>query len=559
MKRGIAAGLLCLLLCLLSLPAAAQAEASAVIDRYNAQCVVDAHGRASMTVTVDMTFSQPVETLDFPIGSGTDGAVAGVDTKAVKSEDGTVLRLTSDAGISGTRSFVLTYTLPRVISEVEGGQALSLELVAPGWAYPITEASFSVTMPEAFTATPLYVGGYYGDVVEDYLDLQCDGTSFSGSFIEALRDHDSLTVTLDLPAAYVDLQSAHGISWLVTLILVAVLALLCLAYWYRTLRNQRLGVRLRPMAPDGCGAGDLPMLLTCAPPSFPLQVAQWAGLGYLAIHINSRGRIVLRKTMDMGSERRRQEQAAFAKLFEKDPWCDGGSLRFGRLAGRYAAAMEAWWKRRLFSKTSGSPALLHLAAALAAGVALFGAASAGLPVARIRGILLALCGIAGVALGFVIQHGVLAAARRRYRKALLCALALVALLAAGRIWGCLLASALAVALQVFAALATLRGGRRSPGGRDNLAQTLGFHRYLHHISRHQLLLQLRDNSQFFYEILPYAEAMGMGAELAARFGEVELEPCAWLEGRHRLPGTAAEFYGQFRETMSAMEEAVRKA
>ena len=124
-----------------------------------------------------------------------------------------------------------------------------------------------------------YTGGYYGDVVEDYLDLQCDGVSFSGAFTEPLRDHDSLSVTLALPSAYVDLQSANGISALVTLILVTLLSLLAVLYWYRTLRNPRVPVRLRPLPPDGAGAGDLPMLVSCASPSLPLQVIQWAGMG----------------------------------------------------------------------------------------------------------------------------------------------------------------------------------------------------------------------------------------------------------------------------------------
>ncbi len=557
--RRLAAGLLCVLLCLVPLALRAAAAGETVVDRYEADCAVDANGRAVMTVTVDLTIPSPVTELEFPIGAGTDASIAGLDARRVKTDDGAALRVSSEAGISGSRTFVITYTLSRVVSEQEAGQTLSLDLIAPGWQWPITEAAFSVAMPAAFTGSPAYTGGYYGDVVEDYLDLQCDGVSFSGAFTEPLRDHDSLSVTLALPSAYVDLQSANGISALVTLILVTLLSLLAVLYWYRTLRNPRVPVRLRPLPPDGAGAGDLPMLVSCASPSLPLQVIQWAGMGYLAVHINAKNRIVLRQSMPMGTERRSQERAVFAKLFEKDPWCDGESLRFGRLSGRYAAAMERWWTRRLFSRTSGSPALLHLTAMLASGAALLGAASAGLPVGRLRGVLLALLGLAGAACGLAVQRGVVCAARRRFRPALLCAAALVALLTMARIWGGLLPMALSLLLQVFAAVATLRGGRRSPGGRDSLAQTLGFRRYLQHVSQHQLILQLRDDSQYFYEMLPYAEAMGLGAEFAAKFGELELEPCAWYETQGRPASTAPAFYRAFRETLSRMEAAEKKA
>ena len=550
--------LLCALLAFWILPAAA-AEDENVITAYDARWTVDEHGTAAATIQIEMTLPQAVTELDFPIGAGTDGSLSGRETKAVDTDEGTVLRLSVPEGLSGQQSFTLTYTIPHAVADINEGQKLTLDVIAPGWSLPMSQASFTVTMPAAFSAKPTFVGGYYGDAVGDYLTTAVEGAVLTGSAAEALRDHDSLTVTLELPADYVDLQSANGISGLVTLILVAVLAAGCVFYWYRTLRNGGLSIRLRPMAPDGAGAGDLPMLLTCRAPSLALQVMHWASLGYLAIHINAKGRIVLRKTMDMGTERRKTERSAFQKLFEKEPWCDGESLRFGRLSGRYADAMERWWKRRLFSKTSGSPAILHALAALGCGVALLGSASAGLPVGRIRGVLLVLFGIAGTAFGWLIQRAVVQAARRQYKNALLCALPMVAVLVFARLWGGLIPAALALALQLFAGGAALRGGRRSPGGRDNLSQSLGFRRYVQHVSRHQLMLQLRDDNQYFYNLLPFAEAMGLGAELASRLSDLELEPCAWFESQRRPPQTAPGFQAALHETLERMEQATKKS
>lgn len=555
MKRTIRAVVCALLLCCALLTGALAEGETAAIDRYEAKAVVDAHGAVRMTVTVDMTIPTALTRMDFPIGAGEDGAVAGLTVKTVQTEEGTALRLQDEAGISGSRTFVITYTLRRAISDTDAGQKLALELIAPGWAWPMTAASFSVTMPADFTEAPVYLGGYYGDTVDDYLDLQCDRAAFSGSFTEPLRDHDALSVTLSLPAAYADLQSARGISPILTAGLVVLIALLCAVYWYKTLYNPPVSVRLRPLPPDGTGAGDLPMLTTCRKPSLPLQAMQWAAAGYLAIHINPKGRIVLRKTMPMGTERRKQERAAFDVLFEKNGWCDGESLRFGRLAGRYAGAMRAYWNRRLFSKTSGSPRLLHLGASLACGAALLGSASAGLPVGRLRGVFLCVFAAMGVALGLTVQYGCMAAARRQYRKAALCGIALVALLTAARIFGGMVPMMLAAALQAFAVLTTRRGGRRSPGGRDNLAQTLGFQRYLLHVTQHQLVLLLRDDSQYFYHMLPFAEAVGLGREFAERFGEIEMEPCAWFETQRRPATTGPTFYQQFRDTLVRMETA----
>ncbi len=557
--------LLCwlLLVCICAAGASAAAAdggeetpADAVINRLEARWVVDDRGGASATVTLDVTFSTAVTEMEFPIGSGRGGSLAGRDTRTVDTDDGRALRLTAEAGLTGQQSFTLTYDLDGVITETETGQLLAFDVLPTGWAYPIEVATFSVTMPAAFTGEPAYVGGYYGDTVGDYMTLSQESASFSGTFNESLRDHDSLAVSLVLPAGYVDLHSAGGISSLVTLILVAVLGAACLLYWYLTLRNPRLSVRLRPIAPDGAGAGDLPMLLTGQTPSLALQVMQWASLGYLTVHMGG-GSLVLRRTMDMGTERRNLERSAFNKLFGPDGLCDGAGARFGQLAERYAAAATARWRRQLFSKTSGSPTLLHLLAALACGVAALGSASSGLPAGALRGLLLAWCAVAGAALGWISQRAVTAAARRQYRLALVCALPMVVILAAARLWGGLIPAALALLLQVFAAGVTLRGGRRSPGGRDNLAQTLGFRRYIQHVSPHQLTLLLRDDGQYLYNLLPFAEAMGLGRDLAARLGEARMEPCAWLETRRALQ-TAPAFRAALREALDRMEAAARR-
>ena len=555
MRRGIR-WLPLLALCLvLALPAQAAAETENAITAYDAAWTVDEHGDATAVVQVEMSLPQAVTELDFPVGSGSNASLSGRETKAVDTEEGTVLRLSVPEGLSGAQSFTLTYTIPHAVTDTGEGQKLSLDLIAPGWTLPMAQASFTVTLPADLPTDPVFTGSYYGDDVRDYLTTSVDGAVLTGSATEALRDHDSLTLTLDLPADFVDTQVAHGISPLVTLICVALVALACLFYWYRTLRNGGLNIRLRPMPPDGAGAGDLPMLLTCKAPSLALQVMHWASLGYLAIHINGKGRIVLRKAMDMGTERRNTERAAFRKLFEKEPWCDGESLQFARLSGRYAAAMERWWKRRLFSKTSGSPALLHGGAAIGCGIALLGSASAGLPVSRLRGLLLVLFALAGAVFGWLIQRAVVHAARRQYKNALLCALPMVAVLVFARLWGGLLPAALALLLQLFAALAVLRGGKRSPGGRDMLAQVQGFRRYVQHVSRHQLTMLLRRDGQYLYNLLPFAEAMGLGAELAARLSDQELEPCPWLESQRRPPQTAPGFQAALRETLERMERA----
>lgn len=555
MKRLLRVALtLAICLCLSAAVLAVDGE----ITSYQAECTLDSYGAAKMTVTVALDLATPVESLPLPIGNGTGAEVAGQSTKRVKTDDGNELTIRSDAGISGQRTYVITYDIPKAVSKTETGQKLTVDLMAPGWQWPMAAASFRVTLPKAFETSPTYTGGYLSDTVEDILDLKVTDGTITGTYLEPIKDHDALRMTLELPADYFDLRSAAGISPLVALIIVAVMVLLAMFYWYKTLYNRRVSAALRPLPPDGTAAGELPLLLTGADPSLPLQIFHWAAQGYLSIHLNAKGRIVLRQNMAMGTERRRQEQVVFTSIFEREQWCDGESIRFGRLNERYANAMRQHWNRRLFSKTSGSPALLRCFSALAAAVAALGTASTGLPQGSLRWLYLTLSALAGLVGGFVVQRGCLAVPKRRVPLMAAAVVILVLFLTLAQIYGGLPAVLLALALQIFAAVSTLRGGKRSPTGRDKLAQTLGFQRFLHHVNQHQLLLLLREDSQYFYRTLPLAEALGMGQAFAAKFGEIEMEPCAYYETPKRPSRTPMGFYAEFKRSLDRMNHAGRR-
>ena len=107
-------------------------------------------------------------------------------------------------------------------------------------------------------------------------------------------------------------------------------------------------------------------------------------------------------------------------------------------------------------------------------------------------------------------------------------------------------------LQILAGLGTVRGGRRSKFGQAILSETLGFHRYLAHVDRKELEIRLRENGQFFYQLLPFAEAVGQGQTFAKGFGEIRLGPCFWLDGLRKPPRTAEAFYEVYQQLLRRM-------
>ena len=109
------------------------------------------------------------------------------------------------------------------------------------------------------------------------------------------------------------------------------------------------------------------------------------------------------------------------------------------------------------------------------------------------------------------------------------------------------------------AISRSTAGRRTELGAQLISQSLGFRKGLREALRaaHVAMLLSRDG-QYFYKLLPYAQALHMGADFARRFGDTELEPCEWYVTRVPAARTAAEFYNQLRPALEMLELSIRK-
>ena len=125
------------------------------------------------------------------------------------------------------------------------------------------------------------------------------------------------------------------------------------------------------------------------------------------------------------------------------------------------------------------------------------------------------------------------------------------------VWGGVLPMVIAFATVVFGAVATMRGGRRSAAGQNLTAQALGFRRYIQYLSTHQLTMQLRDNGLYFYDLLPFTEAMGLSDDLASRVGRFQMEPCPWFRARRKQPQTPPGFTAAFQDMLRRMDNSGR--
>ena len=117
---------------------------------------------------------------------------------------------------------------------------------------------------------------------------------------------------------------------------------------------------------------------------------------------------------------------------------------------------------------------------------------------------------------------------------------------------------LCVLVQLLAGLMAAYGGRRSELGRQNASLILGLRHYFKTVDREDLKRIQENDPEYFYNLLPFALAMGVEYPFAKRFGSQKLAPCPYFTCGISKKLTAEEWTDFFRETAQILDERYRR-
>lgn len=541
------------LLCLLLLCGSVCA-AGTEIEELNTEVTVNEKGACLVTMTVRVDFSDAPQTFVIPLGSNVrDVELAGWSYRTRKLDGVTCLILRSEAGFAGEQTFVCSYRLPYAVSDSGSGQTFTLKLPEYGWAYGVSSYHLELTFPAEVSSAGRWSSGYYSDIFDNYLDIQVEGRTLMAQSNTPMRDSETVTLSLNFPEGTFDLRNQPGKTVAFDRIGFYALLVLAVVYWALRLRNPLSLPRAERTTNMEASAGEVACQLFGELPDVAALLAHWGNLGYLTIYRSGSGRILLYKQMEMGNERKPSERKLFYDMFRGGGACDAQSAHFRSVARSSGRAIRSAWIRRLFHRRSGNPLLLRLLGVLAGllvGLIIFDRL---LPANGARWFFLPLLGLLQAGLCALLQRGLLQLQHRRPLVPLAVAggalLTLILLSGFGDCGGIMFLNLL---LQGFCALGTLFGGRRSAEGRERLSHLLGLRKFLRRADRSQLQELTRYDSQYFYRMLPYADAMGVGRAFASGFGDWRPEPCAWLTDARRQPGTAREFQALYDEILTSI-------
>lgn len=551
MLRRILTLALCLLL--IAMPVLAASEATSL----RSATAVSSTGECQVTLTVTVHLESADENLVFPLpASATSVSLNGKNVSTRRDGHVRTVNLSKYVGSTGDFPFTIHYTLPNTVTAGKDGSLLLTIPLLNGFAYPVAAMEFTVTLPGEITARPSFSSGYYQDSIESYLVFTADGATVSGVFNSKLEDHETLTMTLEVPPEQFPGIRVKESAFRITDILAAACAVLALAYWLLTLRCLPAWPIRRATPPEGITAGELGSRLTLAGVDLTLMVITWAQLGYILIQMDDNGRVRLYKRMEMGNERSGFENRCFKSLFGRRKMVDGSGYHYAKLCRKVAKTSRK--NLGLFQGNSGNPTLFRV---LAAGICLFCGISVAVSWASspfLRVLLILLLGGFALFSGWIIQtacqylhlHN-----RHVLRAGLLCCGIWLLL---GLLSGQLTLALCGVVSQIAAGIAAAYGGRRSELGKQTSQNILGLRRYLKKVTPDELHRITQANPDYFYQMAPYALALGVDRSFAKHYGRSPLPECSYLITGHRSQMSALEWNQLLRDTVEALDERQRQ-
>ncbi len=542
-----------LLLCVLLFPM--QASAAEGDNSLQLQAVVNADGRCQVAINATIHKDNPGPLYFSLPGDAASVTVNGDSIQTTAVGDAKQIELSSILGTgAGAYSFTVSYTLRDVIYKTSKGLELRLPLLGSS-TYRVDYLRFSLTLPGAISTKPTFQSGYHQSNIEKDIVYAVNGATITGSCAITLVDHETLTLFLAVEETMFPQPILEIFSSDIDTVGVTVCAILAFLYWLWKLRCLPPRRKSSPFPPEGLNAGQLGTVLGLQNANLSMMVFSWAQLGYIRIR-PERERVILLKWMDMGNERSDFEQKCFKSLFSKGDRVDCSSYRYALQCQKVARIQPPI--HHLVDKRCGNRQVFQFFTTLCG---LFAGLGTGLAIG-FGGLLQPVTAILGAALGCYTAYHIQNWAgclflHKRYQLVLSSFLAVIWIVLsffAGR----LLLGILFIALEFLAGVLAYYGGRRTDEGRQAMAQILGFRRHLKRISHASLEELCKRNPDYFFDLAPYALALGVGKTFSHQFGARPFRECPYIDYPGKEGRTAAKWNKIMEDILDKMEEQNQK-
>ena len=564
MKRILAVLVACVLLMgVICMPVAAESGASRIESFFT----VNSEGDCMVSMTVTLRLESAEDSLTFPLPLNAENITmngnAVKTTKGLSAIDVDISKATG--GLTGEHRLTFDYILPEAVKvvKVELSKNLftrKLQLEIPmlcGFSFPVEQFSYVLTMPMGeMPNLPTFSSVYRQNGIESDMTRNIKGNQITGATKTVLNDHEGLTMTMFVEESMFPTVSTYIREGNPELVPMLVIAGIALVYWLLFLSTKPLIRKRNITPPEGMTAGELGCHLTLAGGDLTMMVFHWAQLGYLLIHLDGNGRVLLYKRMDMGNERSQYEMKVYKMLFGSRRVVEATGQLYADLCIKVSGTIPG--ERTLVKSSPGNMKLFRLLLCVSQVLCGVCVAMNMTDILALQIVLSVLLGAFGAVSAWLIQE---VPYRTHLRgkipvyMGLVCVLIWIVLgLLCGQIW---IPLGAAVGQWVFGYFAAY-GGRRTDVGRYDAGRILGLRHYLKHIPRDSISRLMSNDPDYFFNLAPFALALGVINPFAKAFSRRKLNQCPYLVSRVHGKRTAEEWAKMLSSTADMMDQRYRR-
>ncbi|MDR1538695.1 MAG: DUF2207 domain-containing protein [Clostridiales bacterium] len=485
--------------------------------------------------------------------------------------------------VSGEKLWALTYAHSFGKDDL-ADMDFFLHSVSATCEVKVEAASFSVHMPHPFKEDTLKF--YYGDMQDLPADVkyEIEGNTLKGKVNGSIAAGDSITMSLQLPEGYfASAKTLEDTSMPMSLYFLFIIPVEALSFWlFHIFKGRKLFPALEYYPPKGLTPADMGYMIDGSADQLDMVslILYWADKGYLDIielpkqkDARKKKAYVFRKLCSLEPDAKAYERYMFDMMFA---YGHNDMVSTAELRNSFYFAMQSAAEKleksyeeaydKIFTKSFFKTMLVRLPALLCISIALA-------PVmADFKGYSFAasfFISIGWSALVLFISNiplmiaNAMASTFERKSQSPATVIALGSMAGIFILYGLLMGYFLNFLFAFAATLASLvlayRSRTRTELGSEYQELLLGFKNYLLSAQKSRVEFLIYENPNYFYNILPFAMALGISDKWAGNFDHLVASPPSWYFTSSGQPFIASEFAESIHTGMHSMARDYDKA
>ncbi len=474
----------------------------------------------------------------------------------------------ADKLIIGKKVYKISYDYSIGNDQIATQDFVYYNIIGTSWDCSVSNVTFNVTMPKSFDADKMwFFSGPAGSTAGTPVQFLINNNTVSGTLGKTLKPGEALTIQIDLPEGYFTVPPEF--SWQQLIIAASVfVAVLSLVLFLRFGRDDMLVKPVEFYPPDNVTSAEAGYIIDTIVDDRDVVslILYWASGGYLTIEQLEKDDFRLTKLMELPELPNKYEKYLFSEIFKNRDSVLVSELRQKTYTHvsetkTMIKAHYAEKDRLLYSKRSSALGNLVL---LLAGLTVFGSIFRTIYIVYFSlTFTLAFSLIAAIVVLMPIVYiksvayrwNVLSGAKKSVM--LLFGLILTAAVMYAYYFymsqqGMFPVGIVVPAATLFTGVMAIFMRKRTPYGNELYGKILGFRNFLNLAEKDRLERLVEENPTYFYDVLPYAYALGVSDKWAKKFEDIAMPPPSWYVYDQAGAFNSFLFYNMMFRSMNTM-------